>query len=1016
MNTVRFRRWFTVALAVVLCCAMMFSAFSLLGFSAAANKADVHYDDIAYPVDENRIFPTHAIMHESWGWNCDVTATEDYLSIFYKQSLPQDFTLAVKEITPNHAHIKMAVENASRFYISFGGMQAHAGRSLTLYFAIDRSAKTVNVGLHGGKSTTDTGVTAFDEDSNIDITIEQKKGGYLFTFNDDYVYELTDSALATNEILKNLFENGNLWMNIAPNNSAPDFRIYSVHSGDEICYDTLAETFSAEQMNAFFGVARKIGEIDSSVTVNSKAGIEAARLAYDELIDDLKPYVYNYDKLVYAEKALETAIREEVNMDSYLYGAEMSNIGPVRYWGKETVDWYAAASGLGTTVEFNNVTVHNVSLNVDRPLSLDGIHYRFANGTYTGSGESFALNFYNGTQIDMANPNRKLWLLVNISAAGLKIQAAAVNQPQITIVDTAQITKADFEQKWDFRLTRREDGSYAVTVNSLVTGVIPTEYIESAVNAGLDTENIYITLGGNNFGGASGKLQLDCLSFHDKNSTCTDELFDKYGIDAITNLRDAVVTIDSIKTPITLDSGMAILQAENAYNALPEELRGYVTAYDKLVTFRKMYDKLENHYVNRDKDVYPPTADMVGPNHYWSTDTVDWFAAASGAGVTMKFRNTTVHGLSLTYKKPAVLDGLHMLFANGTYDCQSRVFVLMFDQYDQIDYLNNGKDMWLTFDLSDDNVKIYISAYGKSARLLIGTPYVTAKDFEEQWDIRFEKLEDGSYRMTLNGIVSGIIPADYIAAARESGMNESSVNVTFGSCNLGNAQPYNIDLDYVAYHSGSENCYCQVLEGDCRAAEQCESLIDAIGDVSAESGDAIKRAQDAFDALGAYLQGLVSNADSLKRKSEEYNQMASDIVKALKVDVLIDNLSESITEDTYDQYLTAYFEYLDLFPRIRKYVNNSVKLLGAVAAYEKAHPGLNLSNESMNAYTGGRKAHYLSANATSSRTASDMVLRSPQTGESRTSFYIYLAVLILSGCLMAVLGYSGLKTRKKTGR
>ncbi|MBR4073071.1 MAG: hypothetical protein IKK24_03920, partial [Clostridia bacterium] len=223
------------------------------------------------------------------------------------------------------------------------------------------------------------------------------------------------------------------------------------------------------------------------------------------------------------------------------------------------------------------------------------------------------------------------------------------------------------------------------------------------------------------------------------------------------------------------------------------------------------------------------------------------------------------------------------------------------------------------------------------------------------------------------------------------GLNFNAAKISLASNNYGSL-PGKLIMDVISFHGGEYNCYSSVPEGDVLATVECKNYIDAIGEVTSASGAAIKSAQDAFDALSEYLQGLVTNANILREKTREYNLIAADVAAANKVDKLVNALSGTITDDNYEDYLVAYFEYLDIFPRVRKYLTAEAKLLKAVVAYEKANPDVKLSNESMNLYTNGKMAHYLSKNADKN---SNKDTTSPLTGKDVNNLMMLFSFISL---------------------
>lgn len=61
--------------------------------------------------------------------------------------------------------------------------------------------------------------------------------------------------------------------------------------------------------------------------------------------------------------------------------------------------------------------------------------------------------------------------------------------------------------------------------------------------------------------------------------------------------------------------------------------------------------------------------------------------------------------------------------------------------------------------------------------------------------------------------------------------------------------------------------------GKSETVKNVESLINGIGEVSVESGEAIKQAEEAYNALSEEEKGKVENADQISKKREEYDKL-----------------------------------------------------------------------------------------------------------------------------------------------
>ena len=112
-----------------------------------------------------------------------------------------------------------------------------------------------------------------------------------------------------------------------------------------------------------------------------------------------------------------------------------------------------------------------------------------------------------------------------------------------------------------------------------------------------------------------------------------------------------------------------------------------------------------------------------------------------------------------------------------------------------------------------------------------------------------------------------------------------------------------------------------------------KELIDAIGEVTLESGDAIKAARAAYDALTDTQKELVKNYEKLTAAEEAYTALV-DAAAAKAVDDLIDAIGE-VTADSGDAIKAARAAYDALTDTQKELVKNYEKLLAAEELYEE---------------------------------------------------------------------------------
>ena len=131
--------------------------------------------------------------------------------------------------------------------------------------------------------------------------------------------------------------------------------------------------------------------------------------------------------------------------------------------------------------------------------------------------------------------------------------------------------------------------------------------------------------------------------------------------------------------------------------------------------------------------------------------------------------------------------------------------------------------------------------------------------------------------------------------------------------------------------AAAEEAYTALV--DAAAAKAVDDLIDAIGEVTLESGDAIKAARAAYDALTDTQKELVKNYEELTAAEEAYTNLV-DAAAAKAVDDLIDAIGE-VTADSGDAIKAARAAYDALTDTQKELVKNYEKLLAAEELYEE---------------------------------------------------------------------------------
>ena len=131
--------------------------------------------------------------------------------------------------------------------------------------------------------------------------------------------------------------------------------------------------------------------------------------------------------------------------------------------------------------------------------------------------------------------------------------------------------------------------------------------------------------------------------------------------------------------------------------------------------------------------------------------------------------------------------------------------------------------------------------------------------------------------------------------------------------------------------TAAEEAYAAMV--DAAAARAVDDLIDAIGEVTVDSGDAITAAREAYDALTDTQKELVKNYEKLTAAEETYAALV-DAAAAKAVDDLIDAIGE-VTVDSGDAITAAREAYDALTDAQKELVENYEKLLAAEELYKE---------------------------------------------------------------------------------
>ena len=218
-------------------------------------------------------------------------------------------------------------------------------------------------------------------------------------------------------------------------------------------------------------------------------------------------------------------------------------------------------------------------------------------------------------------------------------------------------------------------------------------------------------------------------------------------------------------------------------------------------------------------------------------------------------------------------------------------------------------------------------------------PAITAAELANVGDVNFEGEVEGTATkamLTIHVLKAPDDPA--VAAVKE--LIDAIGEVTLESGDAIDAARTAYDklpeakkalVDNYEKLTAAEEAYTALV--DAAAAKAVDDLIDAIGEVTLESGDAIKAARAAYDTLTDTQKELVKNYEKLTAAEEAYTALV-DAAAAKAVDDLIDAIGE-VTLESGDAIKAARAAYDALTDTQKELVKNYEKLLAAEELYEE---------------------------------------------------------------------------------
>ena len=612
------------------------------------------------------------------------------------------------------------------------------------------------------------------------------------------------------------------------------------------------------------GIVENLINAIGTVTIDSKAAIEAARAAYDALEMQDQEAVTSYSVLEEAEKKYAELTSTQ---DLRLYSLDATYALGYNYWG--SMIKISNKNGGGMHVEYTNSGT-NVRQLVNRAFALDGMHAVFSDFNFTSSAKTIAFYFadYDNTESysQLLPQTNYVPLALVLNAADGTLNLGYVDGGQTPTEQLAQNDnwKADKlkDKEVSLKFNKNGDG-YTVTFNG-ATAEITKAQLERA-NHLTQYENVYMTICA--FGSAGVSASFNILSLHSGDAACADDLTLEE-INAVLALIDKIDTIGTV----TAESLTLIAECENDYDALSETQKKCVSNYNTLLAARYRVSSLSDEDLFKCiQYYYLTTEDVDGPN-YWPSNL--YITDLENGGVNYEWFNGGTNIRSILNKK-LKLDGTHIVFDNLTAESSNKkLAIFVADLYDTAaDWTSLYSEhvagqstcVELIFDFSNGTLVAHLENYADT--IIINDSRLTYEFLQGiQWDMKFKKAENGDYEITVMG-VTGVLPASYLENATRVS-SENALYFTLSPYGVG----YNISVDVLALHGGDVVC-----ADDLTPAQQTkiDTVVNAIYDIYGEnwsitpaSEAKIENANNVYDSLDDDLLSLVPNLQDLETAEE----------------------------------------------------------------------------------------------------------------------------------------------------
>lgn len=687
------------------------------------------------------------------------------------------------------------------------------------------------------------------------------------------------------------------------------------------CYVTLSAWGSSQSFNLdFIGVANHyvydphkdivdiINRIDAlgTVTLDTASELRAIQTIYDRLGAENQPLVTNYQHLVSAWNSYNALI---VALDDNLYVPNdasrivknMSSTLFTNVWKDQIiVTDLATLGGNGLRYTFTGGST-NVREGFDSKQSLNNLFIQFDNLNRQDivSGQ-FAIFLCNQSAGDYVATGTKTLALVLDSLTGTLKSYPSGN----TIISSDLLKYSNISGKrFSVYFQKLDSGDYSVTMKigtQTVSGTLALSDLAQLISYDTNADQ-YVEL--SSWG--SQYLTVDLLGWY-----CNDG---SDPIGTVVNMINAIGTVN-------INDAHALHDAEYAYNNLSLRQQSHISNINVLQQKLAEYHQLCLQADSKYKSIGfsnmllkgSTDADIQKTMTQWKSSLI-YAEQADNAGVRVDFNSTGMNyrdGISGTY----MLDGFSLTLDNLIGSGQFALCMCSNNAKWGAQYTIGGSSnpLALAFDTTNGTITAYPNEH-----VVIQSDLLKYENLHgRRFTISFKYIDSTTYKLTItvgNQSVTGTINNDDFLDANALSDNDK-VTFTINSWSLNGAKQ-TFGLTLASYH------YTDL--------QNVMNLIDNIGVVNGDSGEAIRIAQEAYKSLSPRLLNYIANYDTLEQAINTYQNLDKDssvneVINAIDAIDINDVKTIQYAQHLYDWLTNSW----------KPYVTNYSALVSATEEYE----------------------------------------------------------------------------------